>query len=92
MYWPDGVTLLQNALTMTLWLSLPLLAAIAAAGLVGSYVQSSFGLTDQGALVGARLLAAIIVFAIFGAWMVALMGGYWGALWIAAARFIAPVR
>lgn len=81
MYWPAGVTLLQNALLMAFWLALPLLACISAAGMVGGIVQGSLGHSDPATLVAAKLLAGGAALVFFGAWMLMFMAGYWSSLW-----------
>ncbi len=88
MYWAAGTAALQGALLTAAWLLLPLLAAITAAGLAGSYLQSLFGLSDQGSLLAPKLLAAGLVLALFSAWMLSLTCGYWGSLWLAAAALV----
>ncbi len=88
MYWAAGTALLQNALLMAMWLSLPLLAAIVAAGLLGAYLQHLLGLSDQSSLLAPKLLAAAVALALFGAWMLSLSCGYWGSLWLAAASLV----
>lgn len=85
MYWPAGVALLQNAFMLALWVSLPLLGAIAVAGLAGSVVQSNFGLSDHAGLIALKLLAGGIAFVLFSAWMLSMTANYWGTLWLSAA-------
>lgn len=81
MYWPVGVSLTQGALLMAFWLSLPLLGAIAVAGLAGGLLQGTLGHNDPATLVAAKLLAAALALLFFGAWMVSFMGAYWSSLW-----------
>jgi len=88
MYWATGTTLLGNALLMALWLSLPLLAGISLAGLLGGYLQGLFGLSDPGSLLAPKLVAAGIVLALFSTWMLSLTCGYWGSLWVAAGAWV----
>lgn len=88
MYWPAGVTLLQNAFMLALWVSLPLLGGIAVAGLAGSFLQSSVGLSDQAGLIALKLLVAGIVFVFFSAWMFSMTANYWGTLWLSAAALV----
>jgi flagellar biosynthesis protein FliQ len=81
MYWPDGVNLVQSALLAAFWLALPLLAAIAAAGLVGGLLQSSLGHSDPSTLVAPKLAAAAVAYLFFGAWMLSFTCNYWIRLW-----------
>jgi flagellar biosynthesis protein FliQ len=84
MYWPAGVQLVQQALLMAFWLSLPLLASISAAGLAGGLLQGTFGHNDPAALVAVKLLAGGIALLFFGAWMVSFTAEYWTGMWLAA--------
>jgi flagellar biosynthesis protein FliQ len=88
MHWATGVALLQQALMLAVWLSLPLLAAVVAAGLAGGAAQGALGSPDPAALVAPKLIAAAVILALFGAWMLSLACGYWGGLWVQAGRFV----
>jgi len=88
MYWPAGVTLLQNAGLLALWILLPMLIAIAASGAVGAYVQNYLGWTDPGVLVAPKIIAAGLTLVILGTWMLALLVNYWGSLWLATSTFL----
>jgi len=88
MYWAAGVTLLQNALMLAVWLSLPLLAGIAVASVAGGLAQSYLGLSDSASLLAPRLIAAALVVACFGTWMLSLTCSYWGNLWLSAAQLV----
>jgi flagellar biosynthesis protein FliQ len=88
MYWPAGIQLAQQALLMAFWLSLPLLAAIAAAGLAGGLLQGALGHSDPATLVAAKLLAALVALLFFGAWMLSFTGDYWTGMWQAAVELV----
>lgn len=88
MYWATGVGLLQNALMLAVWLSLPLLSAIVIAGLVGAWAQGLFGLNDPAGLLAPKLVAAGAILVLFGAWMLSLTCSYWGPLWAGAASLV----
>ena len=88
MYWATGVALLQQALTMAVWLSLPLLAAVALTGVAGGALQGMLGSPDPASLVAPKLVAAAVILALFGAWMLSLTCGYWGALWAGVGQLV----
>lgn len=88
MYWPAGLHLVEQALLMAFWLSLPLLAAISAAGLAGGLLQGTLGHSDPATLVAAKLLAGGIALAFFGAWMVSFTADYWAGLWLASVQLV----
>ena len=88
MYWPTGVLLTQDALLMAFWLSLPVLACIGAAGVVGGILQGSLGHSDPATLIAAKLLAGGVALVLFGTWMLMSMAGYWSSLWSAVSRLI----
>lgn len=86
MHWEQGVHLIQSALAMAMWLSLPLLLAIVGAGLVASRLQTAIGVPDAGAALPARLLGAVLGMLVAGAWMLSFSADYWTALWRQAAQ------
>lgn len=86
MYWPAGVNLIQTALLMAFWLSLPVLGAICAAGVAGGIAQGSLGHSDPATLVAAKLLGAGLALVFFGTWMLSFGAGYWTQLWLNMAR------
>lgn len=89
MHWQQGVHLIQSALTMAVWLSLPLLLAVLGAGLLGGRLQSVIGGTDAAALLPVRLLGAALGLLLAGAWMLSFAADYWTALWRQAALLVA---
>ena len=88
MYWPAGLQLIQQALLMAFWLSLPLLAAISAAGLAGGLLQGTLGHSDPATLVAAKLLAGGLALLFFGAWMISFTADYWTGMWQAAVQLV----
>jgi flagellar biosynthesis protein FliQ len=70
-----------------MWVSVPLLLAIAGAGLVAGFLQSAIGQSDPNVLF-APLLAAALAFLFFGAWMLAFTADYWVRLWLAAIQLL----
>lgn len=88
MYWAQGVSLVQNALLMAFWLSLPLVAAVSAAGLAVGVLQGSLGHSDSALLTAAKLLAGGLALLFFGAWMLSFTAAYWTGLWSAAVTLV----
>lgn len=86
MHWEQGVHLIQSALAMAVWLSLPLLLAIVGAGLIASRLQAAIGVAEAGVVVPARLLGAMLGVLVAGAWMLSFSADYWTALWRQAAQ------
>lgn len=85
---PSALLLVQNALLAAFWLSVPLLAAISAAGLAGGMLQGVLGNPDAASLVGSKLLAAGLAFLFFGAWMLSFSAAYWRCMWLGAASLV----
>jgi len=88
MSWQGGVALMQGALVVATWVSLPLLLALTAAGLMAGLLQSALGQSDPTTLFAPRLLAAVLALAFFGLWMLAYTTDYWRALWLGAAQLV----
>lgn len=88
MFWPQGIQLLQGALTVALWVSLPVLLAVVAVGLLTGSLQQWLGNSDPVAQTPPRLLAALGALLVFGAWMLAVLAHYWSALWPQAAALV----
>jgi len=84
MYWPIGINLLHGALMVAVWVALPLLAAIAAGGLVANLLQGLFAHADGASLVAPRMLAAALALLFFGVWMLTFLAQYWMTLWLSA--------
>jgi flagellar biosynthesis protein FliQ len=84
MYWPLGVQLIQSALVIAVWVALPLVVAIAAAGLAAGFLQTSLNQSDPVALYPPRLVGAVLALVFFGTWMLALVAHYWTQLWVQA--------
>jgi flagellar biosynthesis protein FliQ len=81
MYAQAATQLVQSALVTALWVSLPLLLAIVAAGLLAGYLQSAVGQPDPVTLFAPRLLGAALALLALGSWMLAFTAQYWVALW-----------
>jgi flagellar biosynthesis protein FliQ len=61
--------LAQEALKLSVFVSLPVVAAVAGIGLVVSMLQASMQLQDQSVGQLARLLATLAVLTVAGSWM-----------------------
>lgn len=73
--------LAQRALMVALYVALPMLGAVVAAGLAVSAVQSALRQSDPTVSAVPRILAAGGALLIFGGWMAAMLGGFWLELW-----------
>ena len=83
----EALELAQRALLLTLYTALPPLSAAFLAALGAGYIQSR---TSSDATVSAvpKILAAGAAFLIFGAWMAAMMSGFWIELWQALPQIV----
>lgn len=73
--------LAQRALMVALYVALPMLGAVVAAGLAVSAVQSALRQSDPTVSAVPRILAAGGALLIFGGWMAAMLGAFWLELW-----------
>ncbi|GEM_PF-5934247 len=80
-YSSELLELAQRALVLALYVSLPLLGAIVAAGIAISAVQAALKQSDATVAVAPRILAAGGALLIFGGWMMAILGGFCRELW-----------
>ena len=71
----------QRALVLAFYVVLPMLGAVAAAGVAIAAVQSALKQSDPTVAVAPRLLAAGGALLIFGGWMMAMVGGFCRELW-----------
>lgn len=79
----DGLfELAQRGLMIALYVSLPVLGAVLATGLLVSTMQAATRQTDPTVSTVPRLLAAGGALLIFGGWMVAVMQVFWMELWL----------
>ncbi|HUS80168.1 MAG TPA: flagellar biosynthetic protein FliQ [Armatimonadota bacterium] len=78
----DGAfELAQRALLVALWVALPVLGAALSAGLLVSAAQAATRQSDATVSTVPKLLAAGGAVLVFGAWMAAVLGGFWVELW-----------
>jgi len=85
MLWPEGVALIQGALVVALWVSLPVIIAASIGGILSGYAHSALGLGDGASALAPRLAVVVGALVLFGAWMLALTAQYWSQLWAQAA-------
>jgi len=78
----DGLfELAQRTLLVGLYVSLPVLGAVLAVGLLASTLQAATRQTDPTVSTVPRLLAAGGALLLFGGWMIAVLQGFWLELW-----------
>lgn len=82
------VELAQRALVIALYVALPVLGSSVAVGLLVSAAQAALRQSDPTLTVAPRLLAAAGIALIFGGWMLAVVGGFWGELWRCVPEFV----
>ena len=88
MMWSVGVELAQRALVVAACAAAPVLAIVLAVGVVVNLAQAATAQSDPTTATVPRLLAAALAVALFGAWMLSLLTGFWSELWFNIPHFL----